>query len=88
MTSLALINESIKDIESIVKNIENKSNMKYLCLNENKITNLKGIEQLIELESLQVNFNQIEKIEYISELKNLKTFWICENKIQNLCLVI
>ena len=41
MTSLTLINESIKDIESIVNNIPNKSNMKYLCLNENKITDLK-----------------------------------------------
>ena len=84
MTSLTLINESIKDIESIVNNIPNKSNMKYLCLNENKITDLKGIEQLTELESLQVNFNQIEKIEYISNLKNLKTFWICENRIQDI----
>ena len=84
MTSLTLINESIKDTESIVNNIPNKSNMKYLCLNENKITDLKGIEQLTELESLQVNFNQIEKIEYISNLKNLKTFWICENRIQDI----
>jgi len=82
MTSLTLINESIKDITSLVNNITNKSYLKYLCLNENKIKDLKGIEKLTELEELQVNFNQIEKIDYISELNKLKKFWICENKIQ------
>ena len=84
MISLTLINESIKDITSIVNNLPNKENLKFLCLNENKITNLKGIEQLKGLESLQINYNQIERIEYISELNNLKQFWICENKIQEI----
>ena len=82
MTSLTLINESIKDITSIVDNLPNKENLKYLCLNENKIKNLNGIEKLIGLEELQINYNQIEKIEKISELKNLKKVWLCENKIQ------
>ena len=72
MISLTLINESITDIISIVNNLPNKENLKYLCLNENKIRNLYGINKLTGLEELQVNCNQIEKIEYISELKNLK----------------
>ena len=84
MTSLTLINESIKDISSIVRNLSNKSNLKFLCLNENKIKDLKGVEKLTGLETLQLNYNQIEKIQYISELKNLKKFWICENKIEKI----
>ena len=84
MISLTLINESITDIISIVNNLPNKENLKYLCLNENKIRNLYGINKLTGLEELQVNYNQIEKIEYISELKNLKKVWLCENQIQNI----
>ena len=82
MTSLTLVYESIKSISDIVENLPNPSVLKYLCLNENKLLNLNGVEKLTNLEELQVNFNQIEKIEKISELKNLKKFWICENKIQ------
>ena len=82
MTSLTLIYESIKSISNIVENLPNPAILKYLCLNENHITNLNGVEKLINLEELQVNFNQIEKIENISELNNLKIFWICENKIE------
>ena len=82
MTSLALVYESIKSISSIVDNLPNPAQLKYLCLNENHLTNLDGVEKLTNLEELQVNFNQIEKIEKISELNLLKKFWICENKIQ------
>ena len=82
MTSLALVYESIKSITSIVENLPNPAVLKYLCLNENHLTNLDGVEKLTNLEELQVNFNQIEKIEKISELNFLKKFWICENKIQ------
>ena len=37
MSQLTLINESIEDIKSIVNNLPNKENLKFLCLNENKI---------------------------------------------------
>ena len=84
MTSLSLVYESIKSISEIVDNLPNPAVMKYLCLNENKLINLNGVEKLINLEELQVNFNQIEKIENISELNNLKKFWICENKIKTI----
>ena len=84
MSKLTLINESIEEIKSIVNNLPNKGNLKYLCLNENKIKSLNGIQELTGLEELQVNFNQIEKIEYVSELKNLKKFWICENSIKTI----
>ena len=82
MTSLTLVYESIKTITSIVENLPNPAVLKYLCLNENHLKNLDGVEKLTNLEELQVNFNQIEKIEKISELNELKKFWICENKIQ------
>ena len=84
MTSLTLVYESIKNISEIIENLPNPEILKHLCLNENEITNLNGVEKLINLEELHVNFNQIEKIEGISELKNLKRFWICENKIKNI----
>ena len=84
MTSLTLVYESIKNISEIIENLPNPEILKHLCLNENEITNLNGVEKLTNLEELHVNFNQIEKIEGISELKNLKRFWICENKIKNI----
>jgi Leucine-rich repeat (LRR) protein len=85
MTSLTLLNESITNIENIIQNIPNKEAMKYLCLNENQITNMKNIELLINLEELHLNFNSIEKIEFeISQMKKLKKLWICENKIKKL----
>ena len=82
MTSLTLVYESIKNISDIVDNLPNPASLKYLCLNENHLTNLYGVEKLINLEELQVNFNQIEKIENITELNSLQKFWISENKIQ------
>ena len=82
MTSLTLIYESIKSISDIIDNLPNPEVLKFLCLNENEITNLNGVEKLINLEELHVNFNQIEKIENISELQYLKRFWISENKIK------
>ena len=84
MNSLTLIYESIKSVNDIVENLPNPDALKYLCLNENLLTNLSGVEKLTNLEELQVNFNQIEKIENISELNNLKKFWVCENKIQKI----
>ena len=84
MTSLSLVFESIKSISDIVENLPNPEGMKYLCLNENKLINLNGVEKLTNLEELHVNFNQIEKIDKISELNSLKKFWICENKIKTI----
>ena len=84
MTSLTLVYESIKNILDIVENLPNPTILKYLCLNENQLTNLDGVEKLTGLEELQVNFNNIEKIEKISDLNNLKKFWICENKIRKI----
>ena len=82
MTSLTFVYESIKSISDIVDNLPNPASLKYLCLNENHLTNLYGVEKLINLEELQVNFNQIEKIENVTELNSLQKFWISENKIQ------
>ena len=82
MTSLTLINESIKDISLITKNMPNPSIMKFLCLNQNEIDNLNGIEKLENIETIHINFNYIDKIPiFFSSLKKLHTFWICENNI-------
>ena len=85
MTSLTLLNESISNIENLIFNIPNKQAMKFLCLNENQITNMRNIELLTNLEELHLNYNYIEKIEStLPELKQLKKFWICENKIKKI----
>ena len=85
MTSLTLLNESINDIDQIIKNIPNKEAMKFLCLNENQITSMKHIELLPNLEELHLNYNLIEKIEpEISKMQKLKKMWICENQIKEL----
>ena len=82
MTSLTLINESIKDISLITQNMPNPSIMKFLCLNQNEIDNLNGIEKLENIETIQMNFNYIDKIPaFFSSLKKLHTFWICDNNI-------
>ena len=51
------------NIESIINNIPNKEAMKFLCLNENQITDMKSIELLTNLDELHLNYEQIIKIE-------------------------
>ena len=85
MTSLTLIFEYIKDIGPLIDNMRNPEAMKYLCLNENELSSLEGIQKLKNLEELQVNFNHFTEIEKcVFELKGLKKFWICENKIEKI----
>ena len=82
MISLTLINESIKDISIIISNIPNPKNIKYLCLNQNEISEINDIDRLENLEEFQINFNYIDKIPMgINNLKKLKKFWACENNI-------
>ena len=82
MTSLTLINESIKSITSIVENLPYPEKLKFLCLNQNEIDVLDGIDKLINLQNLQINFNNIDKIpKFFSSLKHLHTFWISDNNI-------
>lgn len=85
MTSLTLVNESIKSISSIVDNLPNPSVIKFLNLNQNEIENLDDIDKLINLEALHLNFNYIESIPtFFCSLKKLHTFWISENNISAL----
>ena len=82
MTSLTLVNESIKDLSLLIENIPNPLAMKFLCLNQNEIDNLNGIDKLENIEAIHINFNYIDKIPpFIKSLKKLRTFWICENSI-------
>ena len=82
MTSLTLINESIKDISIIISNLQNPLSIIYLCLNQNLINSLDNIDKLQNLQELQINFNFIDKIpKNIFKLKKLKKFWACENNI-------
>ena len=82
MTSLTLINESIKDISLLISNLPNPQNLYYLCLNQNEIINIDDIGKLQNLQEFQINFNFIEKIpKNMFYLKKLKTFWACENNI-------
>ena len=50
MTSLTLVYESIKKISDIIENLPNPAVLKHLCLNENQIKDLNGVEKLINLE--------------------------------------
>ena len=85
MTSLTLINESIKDISIIISHLPNPLSIIYLCLNQNLINSLDNIYKLQNLQELQINFNFIEKIPGgIFQLKKLKKFWACEN---NICVI-
>jgi len=60
------------------------SNISFLCLNENIIESLEGIENFINLKELQINFNMITKIQNTQNLDKLEKFWICENQIKNI----
>ena len=82
MTSLTLINESIKDISLLISNLPNPQSLYYLCLNQNEINNIDDIGKLQNLQELQINFNFIDIIpKNLLCLKRLKTFWACENNI-------
>lgn len=83
LQSLSLIQQGITTIEVICKS-QYSNQIEYLCLNENNLTDLKFVDNLINLKNLQVNFNFIDKIEYINKLDNLNEFWICENKIKKI----
>lgn len=56
--------------------------MEFLCLNENLIDSLAGIEKFQNLKELQINFNSIQKIENIEKLMSLEKLWLTENKIK------
>ena len=85
MEKLTLINEFITDVSLLINNLPDQSKIVYLCLNQNEIKNIRGIEHLINLNELQLNFNYIEKIpKEMKKLKNLKKFWICDNLIKTI----
>lgn len=85
MTSLSLINQNISSLNEVIKNIPVKENMVLLCLNQNLIGTMKGVNQLPNLEKLQLNFNQIERIDDDTiKLNHLRVLWLCENKIKKI----
>ena len=56
-------------------------NLKYLDLSNNKITEIKGLEDLHNLETLILVNNQITEIKELENLESLKRFVIWGNNI-------
>ena len=79
VTYLGLKSKKVKneDLELIRKLV----NLQELCLNNNQITTIQGLEKLTELRELNLAHNQITKIEGLEKLDSLKHLWLNNNQI-------
>jgi Leucine-rich repeat (LRR) protein len=71
-SKLILKNKMIEDIEAIKGLDENSDIIEELDLAHNKITKIKGFDNLLKLKKLNLKDNYIEKIEGLDDLKNLE----------------
>ena len=85
MTCFSVINEFLETPFDIIEKIPFKENLVYLCLNQNLLSNLNGIDLCVNLEELQLNFNKITEIPvFLKDFKNLKKIWMCDNNIKTI----
>ena len=69
MTCLSIINEFLETPFENITKIPFKENLIYLCLNQNLLNNLNGINLCFNLEELQLNFNKLTEIPEFKILK-------------------
>ena len=85
MTCFSVINEFLETPFDIIEKIPFKENLVYLCLNQNLLSNLNGIDLCVNLEELQLNFNKLTEIPvFLKDFKNLKKIWMCDNNIKTI----
>lgn len=59
-------------------------NLEELCLSQNIIEKIEGLDHNLSLKKLFLTNNYIKKIEGLDRLKNLEALWLSENEIRSL----
>ncbi len=59
-------------------------NLEELCLSQNIIEKIEGLEHNLSLRKLFLTNNNLKKIEGLDRLKNLEALWLSENEIRSL----
>ena len=82
------INLEYSNITEIEKDaFSSFKNLKELYLNNNQITKIEGLENLINLKTLYLDNNQITKIVRLKNLIKLKNLYIYNNKLNKKYLI-
>ena len=68
LTNLVKLNLSSNLLESVPEGLEQLTNLRYLNLADNKITNLKGVENIISLIKLDIRKNPIKNLQPLIKL--------------------
>lgn len=69
-------NEEPNQVEDI-SYIKDLTKLKYICLDNNKVSDISPVKNLKNLETLDICYNPIqENIDFIENLSNLKELWI------------
>ena len=65
-----------------IDNLDDLTRLHTLCLDNNVIEEIRGLETLVNLKWLDLSFNNITKIEGLNALTKLKDLSLCNNKIE------
>jgi len=76
---LDFYNSSLSDIP---ENLHNFSELKFLDLSNNQISEIQGLEKLQNLQELDLGYNQISEIQGLENLQKLEKLYLYNNQIQ------
>lgn len=65
-----------------IDNLDDMSKLHTLCLDNNVIEEIQGLDTLVNLEWLDLSFNNISKIQGLDSLRKLRDLSLCNNKIE------
>ena len=84
LNKISKINLTANNLELIPDIFKSLNQLKILILNNNKITKMTNLDNLINLEKLELRGNKINKIENLNNLKHLKKLTLSCNLINNI----
>ena len=84
LNKISKINLTANNLELIPDIFKSLNQLKILILNNNKITKISNLDNLINLEKLELRGNKINKIENLNNLNHLKKLTLSCNLINNI----